>query len=62
MCDNGIGGGDDGGGKKPGRLLSWACVAVGVALVVLLLSAPQGLFLAIGLGVVCYLLCRWLLG
>lgn len=37
-------------------------MAAGVVLVALVLSAPSAVFVAIGLGLVCYLLCRWLIG
>lgn len=31
-------------------------------MVALVLAAPSAVFVAIGLGLVCYLLCRWLIG
>lgn len=37
-------------------------MAAGVALVALVLAAPSAVFVAFWLGLVCYLLCRWLIG
>ena len=62
MGKTGTGNGNGGRGKEPDRLVYYGLMAAGVALVALVLAAPSAVFVAIGLGLVGYLLCRWLIG